>query len=249
MNRFPNLTVLLLASAVGLPGCSVCQYARLVAYEEPMLFNEECDDRASMAAYRSMADQAWIETGASYPEDCLAGDYAWGFREGFAEFVYAGGTGEPPAVPPRPYWQLDVRSGEGAAAIRSWFEGFRHGARLARDGGYRRATTLTVSASLQDCDACGCPGDELRPRRSGTPRGPALSGPAPQDVAEPEVIIPEPKPEPTTEETDAVPEPARLPEPPLPSEFEEEASPFQTTTISAKGESGPTVHALFQIVP
>lgn len=237
------LVMVALASPMG---CSVCQYARLTAYEEPKLFNDECDDKASMAAYRAMADKAWHEAGVCCPEECFEGDYAYGFREGFAEFVYAGGNGEPPAVPPRPYWQLDVRSGEGGQAIKSWYEGYRHGARIARDGGYRRATTLTVSASLRDCGACGCPGDELTPHRPTTPSGPSFQASEPFEPAQPEIILPEPtSPEATPGEA---PEPTPLPEPPAPGEFEAAPPEYEATTISLSGRSGQPVNALFQIV-
>ena len=150
-------TISMVFVVLAAPGCSVYRYAKLVSIDEPKQFCERRDDVASMATYRSWADAAWSEQGIVCPEDCLSGDYSWGFREGFAGYVYAGGSGQPPALPPRPYWQVDMRTPEGARAVQSWFAGYRHGARLARDGGFRDLVTLSVSASLADCDACGCP--------------------------------------------------------------------------------------------
>lgn len=150
-----------------LVGCSVFDDALLVSFCEPKLFNDYTDEQASSATYRALADQVWSQLDGGCPEGCLEGDYAWGFREGFASYVYAGGNGQPPAVPPRPYWQLDLRSPEGAVAVQSWFDGYRHGARAAREGGYRRAATLKLSGSLRDCDACGCPDEE--PTHGGSP--------------------------------------------------------------------------------
>jgi hypothetical protein len=185
------LAAALVFGCLGSTGCSVWSYAWLVNVSERKLFCEEEDDAISMATYRSWADEAWAETGACCPEDCLSLDYSWGFREGFAEFVYAGGDGEPPAMPPRIYWQADMRSREGAAAVASWFEGYRHGARVAKEGGYRDATTIRLSGSLRDCDACGCPDKTcpLPPPTRVDVSGPSLDGP---DVVAPpeEVVIP-----------------------------------------------------------
>ena len=200
-------TVVAIAWCLGTTGCSVWSYAWRVNIFERKLFCEEEDSEISMATYRSWADQAWAETGACCPESCQAADYAWGFREGFAEYVYAGGNGEPPAMPPRPYWQADLRSREGAAAAASWFEGYRHGARVAREGGYREATTIKLSGSLRDCDACGCPDNKSCSIRTSAPievGGPALGTPGalPPPV---EVVIPfeEPvAPEPATNDAE-----------------------------------------------
>ncbi|TWT96163.1 hypothetical protein Pla108_32500 [Botrimarina colliarenosi] len=186
-------TVAFALLCLGNSGCSVWRYARLSCIEEPKLFCEREDDLASLATYQSWADEAWAETGACCPASCLEIDYAWGFREGFAQYVYAGGTGEPPAMPPRPYWQVDQRTAEGAAAVNSWFAGYRHGASVAREGGYRAATTVRLSGSLKDCDACGCPTDPANPPQEMVPSEP-MSGPtfeSPAQMPPPsEIIIP-----------------------------------------------------------
>ena len=89
-----QLVCCLLAGIVLAPGCTVCEYAKLVSVEEPKLFNRKCDRKATLATYRALADEAWAIAGACCPEGFIQGDYAWGFREGFAEYVYAGGNGE-----------------------------------------------------------------------------------------------------------------------------------------------------------
>ncbi|QDV77615.1 hypothetical protein [Botrimarina mediterranea] len=192
-----SAAVLAVVGCLGTSGCSVWSYAWRVNVSERKLFCLEEDNEVSLATYRTWADQAWAEAGACCPEDCLAADYAWGFREGFAEYVYAGGNGEPPAMPPRPYWQADLRSREGAAAASSWFAGYRHGARVARDGGYRAATTLKLSGSLRDCDACGCQDNELCGVQATEPAdesGPVLD--APSVIPPPaEIVIPFERPD------------------------------------------------------
>ncbi|MEO0530428.1 MAG: hypothetical protein AAF266_07585 [Planctomycetota bacterium] len=212
-------TILLVLLGLPLSGCSVFDEAWIVGYFEPELYSDFADEQMSGAAYRALADQVWADLGGDCPESCLAGDYAWGFREGFASYVYAGGSGEPPAVPPRPYWQLDLRNPEGSRAVQSWFEGYRHGARVAREGGYRRTATIKVSASLRDCDACGCPDEPTDVRLpvaepvEAEPDGPEIV-PQPLELVIPHETDIEMAPE---EEAEAEPrrEPARLPNPSL----------------------------------
>lgn len=218
-SRTLKAALALTAIVTPLSGCSVWRYARLAAVSEPKQYCEPEDDKASMALYRSWAERAWAEHAGDCPPTCLAADYGWGFREGFAEYVYAGGTGEPPATPPRPYWQVDFRSPEGSLGVQSWFEGYRHGARVARDGGYRRCATLRVSASLADCGPCG------RPNRDGTLLPDAGHGPrlVPVEVDGP--VSPAPSPTEVLVPLPEAAEPAQLPSPaePAPPTDEPEA--------------------------
>jgi hypothetical protein len=96
--------------------------------------------------YYAWADTAWCDVGhVSAP--CMSEHYAWGFRDGFAELVYAGGNGEPPAAPPRTLWRAGWRTGPGKQAADDWFAGYRHGATIAREGGYREQAVLRSSAA------------------------------------------------------------------------------------------------------
>ena len=66
-----------------------------------------------------------------------------GFQDGFADFLYAGGNGEPPVVPPWYYRRTVYETPEGLASTEEWFAGYRHGAgrrskRPARTGGSPR---------------------------------------------------------------------------------------------------------------
>src|SRR3954469_9221088 len=112
---------------------------------EPRLYNTYGDSSRSLALYTQWADQAWLEEGLP----CLSGaaqpDYEDGFHDGFIDYVYAGGTGEPPPVPPRMYWNVLLRSETGKERVHQWFDGFRHGARVAREGGYREMSVVPSS--------------------------------------------------------------------------------------------------------
>lgn len=220
LSRSRTLIVLAaLGAAYVLPGCSVYKYARLTAIREPAVYNRKTDRVASLIKYRSLAEDVWTSGGMECPGEHGLDDFKAGFREGFAEYVYAGGDGTPPPVPPRVYWRLGMRSVEGAAAAQSWFAGYRFGAQVAREGGYRQVATVTVSASVRDCTPCGCPGEELGARSQITPSPirlinpinpevieavprPADTPPTPRPVRQsPDELLPQKLPEPSEEQT------------------------------------------------
>jgi hypothetical protein len=113
--------------------------------DEPRAFSWKHDRRRSIEAYRQLADEVWLETAAACPDLQLTSDYGLGFRDGFVDYVYAGGSGEPPPVPPREFWNVMLRAPDGKARANQWFAGYRHGARVAREGGYRDLGTVDSS--------------------------------------------------------------------------------------------------------
>lgn len=226
-----HMAALILLGTVLQTGCTVCRYAQLISVDEPKQYCTKLDREVSLATYRSLADEAWGASQSCCPEDCTESDFLWGFREGFAQYVYAGGNGEPPALPPRVYWQTDMRTAAGSAAAQSWFEGYRVGARVARDGGYRRTATVTASASVRDCDACGCPeGTET----AGLYDGSQLTSPVKTEgdfkpLSGPEYLSPQPVPA-KNAETPAQPElvsPGTI-ELSAPTETQSEEPPIKT---------------------
>jgi hypothetical protein len=137
------LPALFALALLTLPGCVVCQHARRTLIHEPSEFSWKKDRIRSLKTYRQWADEAWAsETGQCLdPED----EFALGFRDGFVDYVYAGGDGEPPPVPPRQFWNLAWRSPPGQNAAQEWFAGYRHGADVAREGGYRNSGIVLSS--------------------------------------------------------------------------------------------------------
>jgi hypothetical protein len=103
------------------------------------------EDRTERRRDRLLAEQAWqhVQATGSYSES-----YGDGFVEGFADFLYAGGNGEPPALPPQKYWKSSCQTPEGHRSTEDWFAGFRHGAAEARKSGYRQ--WMTMPSSLVD---------------------------------------------------------------------------------------------------
>ena len=141
-------------------GCTVCENARRTVWTEPSAFYWKKDKRRSMAVYSSWADAAWSEESQSCPDMMNRPDYRMGFHDGFVDFVWGGGTGEPPPVPPRKMWNVVFRSDEGHQLAEDWFAGYRHGARVARDGGYRSLATLRSSMfGMEEGEASNYPAD------------------------------------------------------------------------------------------
>jgi hypothetical protein len=139
----PQLLLLLLCVAAC--GCTVAQDARRTVFLEPGLFNWKSDLERSRELYRRWAERAWSELGEA-EATCGSSTYKWGFLDGFTEYVFAGGTGEPPAMPPRELWNLGWRTTRPEAAD-EWFAGFRHGAHVAREGGYRQRAVVRSALS------------------------------------------------------------------------------------------------------
>ena len=141
------LSVAILAS----PGCSVFYLAKRTIKYEPRDFDITLDEAAACKQYAIWAEEAWSSYLGSAPDAPISANYEQGFREGFVDFVFAGGTGEPPPIPPRRFWRTMYRNPEGDQTIADWTAGFRVGAAAARDNGYRkRALVPAVGNNLVD---------------------------------------------------------------------------------------------------
>jgi hypothetical protein len=155
--HWPLIQRWLLASVCILfSGCTVWNNALRTTRFEPSLFSHKHDRRRSMAVYRGWAEEAWQQEWQAVPELGDRPDYAQGFRDGFVDYTFAGGTGEPPAVPPRKLWNVLDRSEDGRQRAADWFAGYRHGAHVSREGGYRSLSTLSSTLlGFQDGDSGG----------------------------------------------------------------------------------------------
>jgi len=75
-------------------------------------------------------------------------DYEQGFVDGFVDYLEAGGTGEPPLLPPRRYWNASYQSHAGHQSAEQWFAGYRHGAEIARASSFRSLVTIPLSDAI-----------------------------------------------------------------------------------------------------
>jgi hypothetical protein len=150
---------------------------------EPEAFSWKHDRQRSTEVYEQWAERVWGEESANCPEMASERDYYLGFRDGFVDYVWAGGNGEPPPVPPRHLWNVMRRSPDGKRRADLWFDGYRHGARVARIGGYREMGTIRTSlvGLTHDAHDMGYPNDAM---------GPQLPGRI--EPVPPEQVLPEP---------------------------------------------------------
>jgi hypothetical protein len=172
-DRSPSRHSLLAAAVmacliVSQTGCSVWRQARRTLITEPAAFSWKWDRSRSLKTYRRWADEAWQAERGGCPDGAGDADYALGFRDGFVDYIYAGGNAEPPPVPPREYWNVAMRGPDGKAAAAQWFAGYRHGANVARAGGLREHGVVASSyawggAMAEDYAPQGPPIEELQP--------------------------------------------------------------------------------------
>jgi hypothetical protein len=205
-------------------GCTICQQARRTLWEEPAAYSWKHDRRRSAEAYLQWANAELAEEASRCPDLFGNPDYVMGFRDGFVDFVWAGGTGEPPPVPPRPFWNVMLRSPDGKARANQWFDGYRHGADVARDRGYRDLGT--VHSSLVG----------FANRRDPLTYPPLMNGiPAP-DAAQP------------WQESEPLPQPSGA-APQQPSPFESDAAPEDDSAGDPATESGPATTPAVEETP
>ncbi|MGA2032235.1 MAG: hypothetical protein ABSG68_08275 [Thermoguttaceae bacterium] len=146
MKQIARLIPCLLCCLV-LTGCSLYCNGTQTLLVKPWLFCTDRDACHTQAKAGKCAAAAWQAHVEANPGDACRKEFERGFRDGFADFLYAGGTGEPPPVPPRRLWNLDYRTPEGHQAVEDWFAGFRCGAAAAREGGCREQMTIRSSLS------------------------------------------------------------------------------------------------------
>jgi hypothetical protein len=161
---------------------------------EPLQFCPSKDRRVMHSYHSGLASEAWKEIAAGQSESPYSKDYECGFKEGFADYLDAGGTGEPPPFPPRRYWRSSYRTPEGHKAITDWFAGFRHGAGCAKESGLRHYAVIPSSfgshaaAQVPGQEPIEAPGEMIA-----TP--PPVAGPSPDGSQPPNGSKP-PKPAP-----------------------------------------------------
>ena len=134
------------------PGCSVFYLAKRTIKYEPRDFDITLDEAAACKQYAIWAEEAWGEYLGTAPDTAISVDYEQGFHEGFVDYVFAGGSGEPPPVPPRRFWRTMYRNPEGDQTVTDWMSGFRVGANVAKQGGYRKRALVPTVDSRQQFD-------------------------------------------------------------------------------------------------
>ena len=126
-------------------GCGLSKQLATNLVTEPAQWDRFSDRIGRRFRDKSLADEAWDEI-CVRDGDTYSRHYRRGFYEGFEDYMDAGGTGDPPVTPPRSYWRIYYQNPEGHAAMQDWFDGFRHGASIARASGLRDYVTVPLSS-------------------------------------------------------------------------------------------------------
>jgi hypothetical protein len=190
---------------------------------EQVQYCVDMNDISDCVRFRQMAESAWKLEKESNPECHASADYADGFIKGYSDYLYAGGTGNPPPLPPRCYWKTKYENPEGHQKVQDWFAGFRHGVAEAKRSGYRQFVVMPTNSrsinvpqveyrnpsSPETTGASGNPGKPLPDGGVSGPGGmpadvvPQAPPPTPADTD-----LPPPRPAPANEPPAAKPAPA-----------------------------------------
>jgi hypothetical protein len=174
-------TVFVLTAALLSPGCALFADATdLLVYKAHQCVDDFWERRRN----RHWAEEAWNEECCQMRVTAHTSmdDYAEGFKAGFTHYVYQGGSGEPPLVPPPHYRGLEYQTPLGYATVQDWFNGYRHGGAVAREGGYRQYVIGPTSLRPEDSDA-----DPL------SAAGPAGPRPVPHEAKTDTESLPQPR--------------------------------------------------------
>jgi hypothetical protein len=145
-------------------GCGPLVWATHILVIEPLQYCKTTDNILERRRNYRLAEEAWKVVAQENPGHTYSPDFVAGFEDGFADYLYAGGTGEPPPVPPRQYWRITYETPEGHQAIEDWFAGFRLGAAVARESGYRELVTIPSSSlTLNAADPSTLPESSVPP--------------------------------------------------------------------------------------
>jgi hypothetical protein len=146
------------------PGCMLVSATHVLSYRLCQSV-EDCAERQRNARW---AEESWEAVAGRCPGLAGNDDYARGFKEGLAEYLYRGAV-DPPVLPPKRYRSVRYQTAQGYRAIEDWFNGYRRGVAVAHDGKHREWVTGPSS---------------LRPPATVAP-GPAA--PVPQNLPAPAV--------------------------------------------------------------
>lgn len=142
--RVPYVICYVLGMGMLMPACSMVKNTADNLVTAPIHYPFNLDRCMLKLHSRRFAEDAWRDIQHTGPYHDSP-DYAKGFKDGFADYLRMGGTGEPPPVPPRKYWASVTPLGRESAL--KWFEGFRHGSNVAKQQGLRHLIVVPVSVS------------------------------------------------------------------------------------------------------
>jgi hypothetical protein len=174
---------------VALAGCNIIAdthrvffLAKRTTKLEPRYFPYLRNERLSRMRNYALARRVWSEVSEDRPE-AYSKHYAKGFVSGFTDYMFRGGTGSPPLIPPRAYWQMGYETPGGKQAIHDWYAGFQHGAEECKLRGHRDLVVVPSSlVQRATAHADALLPEDFQHRDESLERLPAPAGPEPSDL-------------------------------------------------------------------
>jgi len=200
-------------------GCNLIDNGVQTLVIEPYQYCAHEDEHRAHVHHEQLAREAWGDFCTANPTQNFSKDFSCGFIDGFADYLDAGGTCEPPPVPPREYW--DQRNCRQASI--DWSGGFRTGAQLARQTGLRQCVVVPTGTCVDGgavhvyCAPCQheSPTMEVVPLPASTPSETYKDG----SVPGPNTMPAAPQPPQATPGVTAAPSVAPLPTAPFPPQL------------------------------
>ena len=143
---YPVILVLSILSQ----GCTlICDGVRVTC----TCVEDKVEDVLEYRRDRQLANEVWGSVCSCKPAHTYSNDYVLGFKDGFVDYLYRGGNGEPPPLAPAKYRKFRYQTPQGYLAIEDWFAGYRHGAVAAKETNYRRWITGPAASGFAagDC--------------------------------------------------------------------------------------------------
>jgi len=106
---------------------------------------DEVDEFAEHQRNTVLGHAAWRQIEEACPGQPSSHDYKKGFIKGYADYLYYGGKGDPPAFPPWHYQTIHTQTPQGYLKAEDWFAGWRHGAEVAQQSGRRQFVPTPIS--------------------------------------------------------------------------------------------------------
>ncbi len=123
-------------------GCRIAYQTTRNLIFETCLFT---DQMHSKIYYCKLANEAWMKYQGEHPDCAGSGDFAKGFKRGYADYLEFGGyCCLPRPQPPLRYLKIKYETPEGRAATVAWQDGFRAGETAAKASGYRELIVVPV---------------------------------------------------------------------------------------------------------
>jgi hypothetical protein len=144
-----GLSILIVAVVPILSGCNLYKLSAYNASNEPHLYS---DQQHLKKRALDFAQEAWLEHLSHLKTDCPPKAFETGYIDGFADYLFKGGNGAPPTIPPNFLRRYQYLSPDGHSEIEDYYSGFAAGAADAKASGQRIYFTIPVSSPLPKTD-------------------------------------------------------------------------------------------------